>query len=220
MNFADKAINYFLKVQKPAGFLSGIEIRNPYKQKTTMRLVKEFYLKFFNDNNQRLFVLGINPGRFGGGLTGIAFTDPVALRNLCGIDNNLGNNKELSSKFIYRMIDAYGGVELFYSKVFMSALYPLALVKEGKNHNYYDTKDLAASLKDEIIKSIKSRIKFGARRDKVIILGKKNAKYFSSINDEYNFFENISALEHPRYIMQYKLKKIDFYISKYIEALD
>lgn len=220
MNFADKAINYFLKVQKSAGFLSGIEIRNPYKQKTIMRLVKEFYLKFFNDNNQRLFFLGINPGRFGGGLTGIAFTDPVALREQCGIENDLGNQKELSSKFIYKMIEECGSSKKFYSKIFVSAIYPLALIKDGKNYNYYDTRELAASLRSEIIKSIKSQIKFGARRDKVIILGKKNAEYFSSINDEYNFFENITALEHPRYIMQYKLKKIDFYISKYIEALD
>ncbi len=219
MNFANKAINYFLRLQKPAGLPSGIEIRNPYKQKQIVQIVKKFYAKFFNDNNKRLFVLGINPGRFGGGLTGIAFTDPVALREQCEINNDLGIQKELSSKFIYRMIDKFGGAKKFYSKVFVSSLYPLALIKDGKNFNYYDTNDLAASMRNEIVNSVKSQIEFGARRDKVLILGKKNADYFSVINNECNFFENIVVLEHPRYIMQYRLKKIDSYITKYLSAL-
>lgn len=118
------------------------------------------------------------------------------------------------------MINEFGGVKKFYSKVYLSALYPLALIKEGKNFNYYDTKELFASLKNEIIKSAKSQIEFGSRRDKVIILGKKNADYFSVINNEYNFFENIVVLEHPRYIMQYRLKKVDSYITKYISTLE
>jgi hypothetical protein len=142
MTFADKAINYFLKLRKPSHLPSGIEVRNPYMQKQTIQIVKEFYLKFFNDENPRLFVLGINPGRFGGGLTGIAFTDPVALREQCVINNNLGTQKELSSKFVYGMIEEFGGVKKFYSKVFVSALYPLALIKDDKNYNYYETKEL------------------------------------------------------------------------------
>ena len=62
--------------------------------------------------------LGINPGRFGGGLTGISFTDPVALKKYCGIDNQLRNKEELSSKFVYEVINHFGGVNKFFSKVF------------------------------------------------------------------------------------------------------
>ena len=219
ISFVNKAINYFFHLKKPPELPAGIEIKNPYNQNQVKILVKEFYSKFFNDENPRLFVLGINPGRFGGGLTGIAFTDPAALREHCGIKNNLGNQKELSSKFVYRMINEFGGVKKFYSKVYMSALYPLALIKDGKNFNYYDTKELLASLQNEIIKSVKSQIGFGFRRDKVIILGKKNAAYFSTLNEEHKFFKKIIVLEHPRYIMQYRLKKVDSYITKYISAL-
>jgi len=219
MTFADKAIKYFLNIRKPSGLAKEIETMNPYKDKNVQRIVKDFYRKFFSDNKPRLFVFGINPGRFGGGLTGIAFTDPVVLREICGIENNLGNKKELSSKFIYSMIESYGIVEKFYSNVFISALYPLALIKDGKNHNYYDTKELSLALRNEIIKSVKAQIEFGARKDSVIILGKKNADYFSELNDDFGFFDKIIILEHPRYIMQYRLKKIDYYISKYIGAL-
>lgn len=219
MSFADKATKYFLNLSKPSGLPENVEIMNPYRDKNVRLVVKEFYQKFFDDEKPRLFVLGINPGRFGGGLTGIAFTDPVALKVYCGIGNDLGNQKELSSKFIYKMIDAYGGSKRFYSKVFISALYPLALIKDGKNHNYYDTKELSIASRNKIIQSVKSQMDFGARKDSVVILGKKNAEYFSSINREYNFFKKILVLEHPRYIMQYKLKKIDHYISKYLEAL-
>jgi len=218
MSFADKAIKYFLNLRKPSVFPKDVEIMNPYKDKKVRSVVNDFYNTFFNDSNPRLYVFGINPGRFGGGLTGIAFTDPVALREHCGVENDLGNQKELSSKFIYKMIKKYGGTKKFYSNIFLSALYPLALIRGGKNHNYYDTKELSIALRNEIISSVMSQMKFGVRRDSVVILGKKNAEYFSSINNEYSFFKKILVLEHPRYIMQYRLKKIDYYISKYLEA--
>lgn len=242
--FADKALKYFLHLRAPRRLPQKIEIINPYENKEVQLVVKKFYRKYFNDNHKRRYIFGINPGRFGGGLTGISFNDPVALREYCGIENKLGNSalriggsatggkRELSSKFIYRMIEEYGGVEKFYSKNFLSALFPFALLsalktggsasggKDGKNCNYYDTVGLSEGLRNEIVKSVKAQIEFGAKRDSVIILGKKNAQYFSELNDEHHFFEEIITLEHPRYIMQYRLKKIDYYISKYLDYID
>ena len=165
-------------------------------------------------------MIGINPGRFGGGLTGIAFTDPVALRENCGIENNLGNRKELSSKFIYTVAEIFGGADMFFSRVFLTALYPFAIIKDGKNYNYYDEKSLANTLKDEIVKTVKSQIEFGARKDFAILLGKKNAEHFFHINEKHKFFEKIFILEHPRYIMQYKLKQLDSYVKKYINTIN
>jgi len=140
MSFANKAKKYFCNLIAPKIFQNKVEMINPYVQKEVRFAVKSFYQKYFNDTNQRRFIFGINPGRFGGGLTGISFTDPVALSEECGIENNFGNKKELSSKFIYRMISEYGGVKKFYSKIFLSALFPFALIKDGKNYNYYETK--------------------------------------------------------------------------------
>lgn len=169
--------------------------------------IKKFFLKFFNDNNKRIFIIGINPGRFGGGLTGISFTDPVALKEDCGIENELGKQREFSSRFVYRFISCSGGVNKFYSKYFISALYPLAILKNGKNYNYYNSTELFKIIKPHITDSLHKQINFGADRSFVICLGKKNAEYLKIINGENNFFDEIRVVEHPRYIMQYRLKK-------------
>lgn len=219
MNFSNKVIKYFLGLKTPQDLPSGISIVNPYESKGVRVAVKEFYSKYFDDGNERLFAFGINPGRFGAGLTGISFTDPVALKESCGVDNNLGHKKELSSKFIYSTIDAFGGTKKFYSKIFLTAVYPLALISDGKNFNYYDTRELKEALYGTIKKEIQKQILLGARQDKAVILGKKNAEYFKLINDDIKYFEKIIVLEHPRYIMQYNLKKMNFYIKKYLDAL-
>jgi hypothetical protein len=220
MNFSTKAIKYFLNLQNPAQLTKNFETLNPYRIAEVQSVVKIFYEKFYSDEEERLFIFGINPGRFGGGLTGISFTDPAALRESCGIRNNLGTRKELSSKFIYNVVEKFGGVEKFFSNVFLSALYPFAIIKEGKNYNYYDERSSTAKLKDAIVQNVKSQIGFGARRELVILLGKRNAEFFSTINEQHKFFKTIVVLEHPRYIMQYRLKKIDDYIKKYIDAIN
>ncbi|MDH3268848.1 MAG: DUF4918 family protein [Ignavibacteria bacterium] len=219
MSFSNSANKYFCNLKTLNIKNSGVELINPHETDDVKDVVKKFYSKFYGDEKERLFIVGINPGRFGGGLTGIAFTDPVALREHCRIENNLGSRKELSSKFVYTVVDRFGGAEEFFSKVFLTALYPFAIIKNGKNYNYYDDKLLREKLKSEIIQTLKSQIKFGARVDKVILLGKKNAEYFAGINEEHGFFKRIIALEHPRYIMQYRLKKVDHYIKKYLEAI-
>jgi hypothetical protein len=217
--FAQKAIGFFTKLKSPVNLPSKTDVLNPYTDKEVKKIIKEFYNRFFDDRNDRIFILGINPGRFGGGITGIAFTDPVALEEHCGIQNNFSKKQELSSKFVYSFINEFGGVKYFYSKFFISALYPLALLKEGRNYNYYDGKELYQYLKPELIYSIKSQVKFGARRDIVICLGKKNFTFLSGLNDEIKCFKRIITLDHPRFIMQYRLKKKHQYIQEYIRVL-
>jgi hypothetical protein len=217
--FSDLAIKYFLSIRLPEKLPQDISVLNPYSNREVKRVVKNYFSAFYNDSGTRIYLIGINPGRFGGGLTGISFTDPVALREHCKIENNLGSRKELSSKFIYLAAREFGGVNDFFSKVFLTALYPFALISGEKNLNYYDKKPLSDILKPQIIKNIQSQISFGARKDRAILLGRKNAKYFEPINRDYGFFEELVVLDHPRYIMQYKLKKIDSYISKYLQAI-
>ncbi len=55
---------------------------------------------------------------------------------------------------------------------------------------------------------------------KVIYLGKKNVKYLNEINKELSLFDKIVMLDHPRYIMQYKLKSINHYSSNYPKVLN
>ena len=90
---------------------------NPFLDTATFNLCKQFYTKYYNDNNSTAFNIGINPGRFGGGITGIPFTDPIRLQNICGIENDFQKKQELSSVFVYEVIKSFGGTEMFYDKI-------------------------------------------------------------------------------------------------------
>lgn len=218
--FGSKALNFFLNLKKPAGIPGKIEIINPYENSEVKKTAEKFYNKFFSDYEKRVFIFGINPGRFGGGITGINFTDPAALSMFCGIDNNFGNRRELSSQFVYEFINAFGGAEKFYKKFFISAIYPLAILKNGKNFNFYDDKKIYGYLKPAIVSYIKKQIGFGAREALVISLGKKNFTYLKELNDEIKFFKKIEFLEHPRFIMQYRRKQLEYFIRKYLKLLN
>lgn len=217
--FHKKAIRFFDELVHPNNLPENVTTLNPYENGETKRVLTNFFEKYFNDSNKRVFIVGINPGRFGGGITGIAFTDPIHLQEHCGIINTFDKKPELSSKFVYRLIKSFGGPSKFYSKFFISVVYPLALIKDGKNYNYYDSKKIYASLKHEIIHLLKKQIEFGADNKVVICLGKKNEKFLREINNEINYFEEIITFDHPRYIMQYKFKSSEKYIKNYHKIL-
>ena len=218
--FGEKAVSFYLNLQKPEYIPDGIQIINPYENSVIKETTKVFFNKFFNDNEKRTFIYGINPGRFGGGITGINFTDPVALRVYCGIENNLGNRRELSSQFVYEFINALGGAEKFYRKFFISAIYPLAILKNGKNFNFYDDKKIYCQLKRDIVSYMKKQIEFGAENEIVVSLGKKNFTYLKELNDKIKYFKKIEFLEHPRFIMQYRRRQSENFIRRYIKLLN
>ena len=218
--FGKKAANFYLNLKKPDDIPNGIQIINPYEDSKVRETAEIFYNKFFDDNEKRVFVFGINPGRFGGGITGINFTDPVALREYCGIENALGNKRELSSQFVYLFIKTLGGAEKFYRKFFISAIYPLAILKDGKNYNFYDDQKIYRDLKPAIISYFKKQIEFGADEELVISMGKKNFNYLKELNDEIKYFKKIEFLEHPRFIMQYRRKQVEHFIQKYVKLLN
>lgn len=219
-NFADRIISFYKGLNKHISLPEEVEIMNPYQKSEVISIIECYYQKFYNDNNQRIYLVGINPGRFGGGVTGIPFTDPVNLHERCGFENKFIKRQELSSKFIYKLIESFGGEEIFFSKFFLTTLYPLALVKNGNNYNYYDDKVTWTNLKRDILKLFERQLNAGASKNVVICLGKKNEKYLREINNELNYFENIITFEHPRYIMQYKLKKLDDYLNNYTNQLN
>lgn len=197
----------------------GIGVMNPYQTPDVQRIVSEFYTKFFSDNAPRVFVLGINPGRFGAGVTGISFTTPQNLRRYCGIENNLRDTPELSSRFIYQVVDAFGGAQAFYGQFFLTSLFPLALTKDGKNYNFYDDRITTATLWPAITNEVQTQLGFGADRRVAVCLGRKNETYLRRLNDQQGFFDRIVTLDHPRYILQYKTKDAPMYLEKYIATL-
>lgn len=193
---------------------------NPYRDKIASGLCEFFYRRFYNDSKPRTMILGINPGRFGGGLTGIPFTDPIRLAAL-GIDNSLDKKPELSSDFIYKMIEHFGGVDLFYQNFYFSSISPLGFMKDGKNLNYYDIKSLPKILNPFILKCMNDQLDWGLNREVVFCLGEgDNFKFLKELNSKENFFQEIIPLAHPRFIMQYKRKKLNEYLDDYIQKLN
>ena len=222
--FATRAIAYYNTLEAPVNLPPGVGVINPYPQPDVRQIVSEFYSKFYADNRPRVFVLGINPGRFGAGVTGISFTTPQNLRRYCGIDTTLRDTPELSSRFIYQVVEAFGGAQEFYSKFFLSSLFPLALTKDsgnGKplNYNFYDDRVTTNVLWPFITDAIRTQTAFGHDRRVAVSLGQKNETYLRRLNDEHGFFDRIVALDHPRYILQYKSKDVALYLERYIATL-
>lgn len=218
--FAAKAYKFFVGLRLDHKLPKGVEVMNPYQEKSVRACFKAYLDRYYADSRPRVMIFGINPGRFGAGLTGVAFTDPVALESFCKIPNAHSKKREPSSTFVYEMIEAYGGVEKFNRDFFLTATCPLGFVKGGINYNFYDHADLERDVTPFIVDNLNAHLKLGARRDVAIVLGTgKLYKYFKRLNDEHGFFEEVVALDHPRFIMQYRRKRLGEYVSKYVAAL-
>ena len=224
--FAEKVVSFFKELEYKGSLPPGVSIMNPFRDNPEIiPVISQFYSKFYTDDESRHLILGINPGRFGAGVTGIPFTDTKRLTEKCGLSIRGLETFETSSVFVYEMIDAFGGTENFYSKFFISSVSPLGFTSvsaNGKaiNYNYYDSKKLTEAVLDFIIESITKQLMFGIERDICFCLGTgQNFKFLSQLNSELKLFNKIEPLEHPRYVMQYKSKQKHIYIRKYIEEL-
>lgn len=223
---ADKLLDFYQSLRPPKTLPEGIEILFPQKDKQVISLVKQFLYKYYSDDRPRRLMFGINPGRFGAGITGVNFTAPKQLKEYCGIDHHLKLSSELSAEFIYEMINAYGGVKSFYHDWFISSVCPLGFIsysskgKNEKNINYYDDKKLMELIRPFIVRSINSQVAMGFNTEKCICIGgEKNYRFLSELNDEYRWFGKIVPLPHPRFILQYRRKQKDQYIHQYLSAM-
>jgi len=222
MTFAERTIKFYKSLEINSVLPEGVEVLNPYKDQSVIDTCKLFYNKFYNDSAGRRIIFGINPGRFGAGITGIPFTDPLRLENNCGIPNDYNKRPELSSEFIYMLIEQLGGPEHFYKHYFIGAVSPLGFVKNGKNYNYYDSPELQRLLKPFIIRNLIEQIGLGINSRKCYCLGQgKNYAYLQEINKQLALFDQIIPIPHPRWVMQYKrkdLRRILLMTSKLLSA--
>ncbi len=184
-----------------------------------------FYHKFYSDHCSRKFIIGINPSRHGAGVTGVPFTDTKRLESVCGIEMKSARTHEISSVYLYDVIEQYGGAERFYADFYINSPFPLAIIRKQKNGswlnaNYYDDKSLFEAVKKFMVESIRNHISLGLDTSEVFVLGKKNAAFIEKLNSENHFFDKLTVLEHPRYIQQYKSREKQLYIDKYLIALN
>ena len=219
MSTAKHIISFLFKLQSPLKLPIDVEVMNPFTDTDTKRVCNLFYHKYYNDHQSRTFIIGINPGRFGGGVTGIPFTDPIRLRSRLNIENDWPLKQELSSVFIYDLIEAFGGVDAFYQQFYFTSFSPLGFTRHGKNLNYYDDKELIKTIKPFALDCMHQQLTW-AKKSVAFCLGEgANYKFVSKFNEVHGFFEKIIPLAHPRFIMQYKLKSKEAYIGRYLEAL-
>lgn len=223
----DKILNFYQNLDlKEETLPERVKVMNPYQSqdKEVQRLLREYYGCYYSDNESRGLILGINPGRLGAGQTGIPFTDTPALEEHCGIQTSI-QTRETSSEFVYRLVAAYGGAEIFFRDWFIGAACPLGFLhlnEKGNwiNWNYYDQDALFLSVKDFMIAKLEEQIKLCGQPEKAIVWGSgKNLKYLKKINKETGLFKELIPLEHPRFIMQYRRKSVEPYLQKFLNTL-
>lgn len=222
--FGEKVIEFNRNLQYNGELPDGFRVMNPFLDNPeTMEVMAQFYNKYYGDNKQRRFIVGINPGRHGAGTTGVPFTDTKRLSSVCGIEMQSAHTHEVSSVFVYDLIEQYGGAEAFYSDFYINSPFPLAITRKQKNGNwnnanYYDDRTLYEMVEDYMIESMHQHIDLGLACDEVFVMGKKNSDYIKRLNKKAQLFDKITVLEHPRYVQQYKSKEKQFYIDKYLAA--
>ncbi len=205
----------------PPALPPGIEARNPFGEPAVRELAQRFATKFYAADRPRVALLGINPGRLGMGRTGVAFTDPAALAGPCGLPNGLPPGRpELSTQFVYRVVEALGGPAEFYQHFFLSSIYPLVLLNKGLNYNYYDSPALIKALWPDLQRSLQQQVQqFHLRHDVAVSLGKRNGEFLRKLNSELGLFERIVVLDHPRYLMQYRRRELEANVANYVTTL-
>ena len=76
-------------------------------------------------------------------------------------------------------------------------------------------------LRDFIVESLMHQLSFGIKSDVCFCLGEgENFKYLKLLNEDLRIFDRIIPLAHPRFIMQYRRKKMLEYVDDYLMKLN
>ncbi|MCB0687338.1 MAG: DUF4918 family protein [Saprospiraceae bacterium] len=218
--FAQKILKYHFSLKPDIVLPDHIEWLYPYDISSVRDAMRRFFTKYFSDYESRTVLLGINPGRFGAGITGLPFTDPIRMETECQLTNDFPKKQELSSVFVYEFINAIGGPDFFYRNFYITSICPLGFVKDGKNYNYYDSQHLTDAIMPMIVDNLQKHISFGVKTDVAFSMGQgKNFAFLQRINKEYQFFKKLVPLPHPRWVMQYRLRRKDEFVREYVDKL-
>ncbi len=224
-SFGGQVIAFNKQLEYTGQLPEGFAVINPFVENPeTLPTMERFYHKFYADNRQRKFIIGINPSRHGAGITGVPFTDTKRLKAVCGIEMKTAYSHEPSSVYVYDVIAQYGGPNAFYNDFYINSPFPLAIIRRNENNkwinaNYYDDKSLFQAIRPFMVTTLKNHLRLPIDASKVYVLGKKNAAYLAKINAEEKLFGELVTLEHPRFIQQYKSREKQDYLLKYLDLL-
>lgn len=217
MSIRDQVIEFYTNYPKSDVFDPSLQLHNPFDAPSRRVLIEEFYLKFYNDGNPRVHLLGINPSRLTTTSTGVHYTDGYALQEICGIENEFTKSRELTSEFFYEVVQSYEDAGAFFGRIFAWAALPIAITQDNTYVNYYETKD-------EMIKELVSKnvewLQNVPRTGRLVVLGiGQNKKYIENMAGYPFGYNEVSFLPHPRWIMQYNRNKLGLYIEAYRHAI-
>ena len=170
---------------------------NPFLDNRDYEGDSEFYQSIIVITGRR-FIIGINPSHNRQGYRCTIYRYK-RLESSCGIRMESARTHEVSSVFVYDMIETYGGTESFYNDFYINSPFPLAIIRESKdgnwlNANYYDDPKLFKMVKGFMIESLKKHIDLGLDTSEVFILGKKNADFIAKLNAEEKMFDKLPLL--------------------------
>jgi len=212
--FGSRAMAFYEGLERFRWATPEVALLSPIADDERRSAFRAFCDKFYSDNENRVFWLGINPSRVRRTSTGVPYTDGFALLEYCGIENEFDKHRELTADFFYRFINAYGGADVFYSRHYAGAAFPLSILRKDKYCNYYDR-----NLPQEVLSSVPDMIlrqsEIGHKGVLVIIGSGENAKVLRNLNNKFEIFADVLVVEHPRYIMQYKSADLDDYLAKF-----
>jgi len=218
--FSSQILDFYFSLSSKPPLPEGVEAIYPFDNPETKVVMQTFFNKYYNDTNPRTYLVGINPGRLGSGITGIGFADAYHLENYCAIPNSFDKRIEISAAFMFEVMEAYGGVEMFYKDFFFTTVMPLGLLQNEKNYNYYDDLETQSTLEPFIEETLLKQMSFPQAKANIICVGQgKNLKYLTAFNEKHQCFESIEVLPHPRWVMQYRRKEKEKYIQVYLDVL-
>lgn len=221
MTFSEQIRDFYFNLPKELPLPKGVETIYPFDNVETQRVMQQFFDKYYDDTDPRTYLVGINPGRLGSGITGIGFADAYHLEQYCDIPNSFDKRVEISAAFMFEVMMAYGGVEKFYKDFFFTTVMPLGLLKNDKNYNYYDDLQTQTDLGSFIKETLLAQMSFPQAKPDIICVGTgKNLKYLKEFNEKHHCFESIEVLPHPRWVMQYRRKQKQQYIDMYLKVLE
>jgi hypothetical protein len=217
VTYSDQVIRFYSDFAVGDVFDSALQLHNPFDAPSRRDVMTNFYRKYFDDEIQRIHIIGINPSKLSSTSTGIHYTDGFALENFCGIENTFSKARELTSDFFYRVVEKMGGSHKFYAKIFPWAAMPVALTAHGKYANYYEVDNERVN---EIVSRNIDWLSMLPRTGKLVVLGLGENQSRIKKMGRFPFgYQDIRYLPHPRWALQYNRAKVDEFVDMYIEAL-
>lgn len=173
--------------------------------------INAFWHKFYGDTIPRVMICGINPGRYGAGMTGIPFIDFMSLSQLVpGVDRM---DSEKSASFFYQVARGFG-VESFFRTFYVSNFSSVGYLRDGKNLNYYDLPHPALKIVERnFIKEIEI-----VQPTHIISLSKEVHQSVRSLLPA--SVDCSLRLPHPSWVVTYRAGEINQWGSRYREVLE